>query len=142
MIRNSEEFSWTIKDFELYGSDTFVSHDQKWDKLGSFTAKKLNNQWQSFKFKEAWVRYLKLIWKNSYGNHYYWTLSQIKAWGRTMVQGLKENLKNIDKESKVPVVTQSKYNETNNSSLLNMTDSHQSLNITSIIKGIINYEWK
>ena len=43
MLMNSEEFSWTVKDFDLYGSDTFVSRDQKWTKLGNFTAHKSQN---------------------------------------------------------------------------------------------------
>ena len=43
MIMNSEEFSWTVNDFVLYGADTFVSHNQSWEKLGTFKAHKSLN---------------------------------------------------------------------------------------------------
>ena len=133
---NLEEFSWTVKEFDLYGSDSYVSHDQKWDKLGTFTAQQLNNEWQTFKFKESWIRYLKFEWKNYYGSHYYCTLTQIKACGRTMVQGLKENLKSIEKEPEPKPIALSKHkpDSFNNSTLLNITDSHQNYNLTKIIQ--------
>ena len=136
MLMNLEEFSWTVKEFDLYGSDSYVSHDQKWDKLGTFTAQQLNNEWQTFKFKESWIRYLKFEWKNYYGSHYYCTLTQIKACGRTMVQGLKENLKSIEKEPEPKPIALSKHkpDSFNNSTLLNITDSHQNYNLTKIIQ--------
>ena len=56
-----------------------------------------------------------------------------------MMQGLKENLKDIEKESTIPprALIKSKSNEFSDSSVLNITNSSQNLNFKSIMKSIL-----
>ena len=97
LLLGGEEFSSSIEYFDIYGSNEYNSENEKWEKLGHFMAsKEFFRKWQSFKVKSTWIRYLKFEWKTSYGSYSYWTLTQIKVWGSTMVQGLSEKLKNID----------------------------------------------
>jgi hypothetical protein len=80
LLLNAEEFSSTVELFSLYASDSYDPKNQTWEKLGNFAANNdFNGQWQSFKVKETWARYLRFEWKTLYGSHYYCTLSQIKV---------------------------------------------------------------
>lgn len=141
MLLNAEEFSCTIELFNLYGSDTFDPKNQKWEKLGSFLANNdYNGSWQSFKVKETWIRYLKFEWKTSYGTHKYCTLTQIKVCGRTMVQGLTENLKDIqlDKETPQEKVEVPPVISVDNSTVdSNTTTSHSYADTETIINDIL-----
>ncbi|CAI2363045.1 unnamed protein product [Moneuplotes crassus] len=104
-LLSQEEFSSKIEQFDLYGSDTYNSEEPKWEKLGSFIANnEFNGIWQSFKIKKAWIRYIKFEWKTSFGPYTFCTLTQLKVCGRTMVQGLTEDLKSMDllKEEETP----------------------------------------
>lgn len=99
MIFSGEEYSSNMEMFSLYGSGSYDSENQQWEKLGSFMAnEQFNGRWQSFKVPNTWVRYLKIEWKTTQGAHKYCTLTSIKVCGRTMVQGLIENLKDIDSD--------------------------------------------
>lgn len=72
MILSAQEYSSTIELFNLYGSDSYDSEHQSWDKLGSFMASdQYNGIWQSFNVNPSWVRYLKFEWKTSLGMYNY-----------------------------------------------------------------------
>lgn len=96
MLLNTEEFSSRIELFNLYGSTTYPTNN--WEKLGTFLAKEVIGEWQSFPVKKTWSRYLKFEWKTTYGFQYYCTLTQIQVCGLTMAQGLKDDLQNIQFE--------------------------------------------
>lgn len=97
LLLSHEEFSSKIDEFDLFGADTYDSENPKWEQLGTFkTNPDFNGIWQSFLVKETWIRYLKFEWKTSLGPYTYCTLTQLKVCGRTMVQGLTEELKNMD----------------------------------------------
>jgi len=72
LLLNAEEFSSTVEYFSVYGSDSYDSKNQTWEKMGDFVANNdFNGHWQSFKVKENWARYIRFEWKTFYGSHHY-----------------------------------------------------------------------
>lgn len=86
-LANYERFSSQIKDFQIYGTQTLG----QWVDLGTFHAKTGNGK-QSFDLERpTWARYLKFHFLSFYGDEHYCTVSQLSAYGSTMVQGFHEH---------------------------------------------------
>ena len=113
MLLNTEEFSSRIELFNLYGSSKYPTDN--WEKLGSFMANDVMNQWQSFRVDKTWIRYLKFSWKTSHGFQYYCTLTQIKVCGQTMAQGLKDELESIHIDKPQPIINLNSHTYANDS---------------------------
>ncbi|KAJ8768578.1 hypothetical protein K2173_022694 [Erythroxylum novogranatense] len=89
-IANSEHYSSTFKDFDLFGSLSYPT--ENWTLLGKFMAANVK-QLQSFKLPEPkWVRYLKLNLFSHYGSEHYCTLSAFEVYGVDAVEQMLEDL--------------------------------------------------
>ena len=98
---NYEEFSSSINEFYLFGSDEFPA--KQWKKLGYFKSKNSYSQdWELFKMTNPYhVRYIKIKWISHRGSSPYCCTTQIRVYGNTMMSQIKKTLKKEFKENKV-----------------------------------------
>ncbi|EFA79040.1 SUN domain-containing protein 2 [Heterostelium album PN500] len=89
-LANYEFFSSMFKDFVVMGINKYPS--STWHFLGNFTAENIRKP-QYFVLKEkSWYKYLKIKMLTNYGNQMYCTLSDIKVYGSTMIDDLKNQV--------------------------------------------------
>ena len=94
VLANYERFSSTVKDFQLFGSQTMG----KWVDLGTYTAKQGGGKQEFELYEHSWARYLKVRVLSHYGDEHYLTISQISVFGDTMLQGFHEHWDEEEKD--------------------------------------------
>jgi len=101
VLANYERYSSHPKQFQVLGSQTYP--DATWFDLGTYTAQPGNDA-QTFDLVDpTWARYLKLRFITHYGAEHYFTVSQIKVHGSTMLQGFHEQWKESEEEVKMVI---------------------------------------
>jgi len=84
-LANFELFSSTPKDFLVFGSDQYPTHD--WLSLGSFTAQDIRGL-QRFELtsQSQYLKYIRVEMLSNYGYEHYCPLSVIRVYGTSMVE--------------------------------------------------------
>jgi Sad1 / UNC-like C-terminal len=87
VLSNYERFSSHTQEFRIVGRSTTVG---EWTDMGTYSAKRMQNQQTFHLHKPIWARYVKIVFLTHYGNEDYCTMSQISVHGSTMLQGFHE----------------------------------------------------
>jgi len=88
ILVNLEYYSSNLKEFEILTTTHYPS--EEWLSLGKFVAKD-SHSWQAFKVKPTWARYIKLNLLTHYSGDLYCTLSQVRVFGTTMLEGFRQD---------------------------------------------------
>ena len=102
VISHYELYSSSVNEFMVLGSATYPTDE--WQLLGTFKAQPKRGE-EVFRVNEMWARYLKIRVLSHHGDEFYCTLTSIKVYGSTALDGLQKEFSNLNQDLEELLVT-------------------------------------
>ena len=104
VLSHYELYSSSVNEFMVLGSATYPTDE--WQLLGTFSAQPKRGE-DTFHVNEMWARYLKIRVLSHHGDEFYCTLTSIKVFGSTALDGLQKEFSNLNQDLENLLVTTS-----------------------------------